>query len=257
MLTARQAALAGRADAEVIGVVDTAAVDVLVDDDVLQAMLAAADVVCLGGPSGGRFMAARAAARQGVHALLEWPPATSMHEGEAIMRLADEAGTTCRVSRPLRRHPLLAAWPVGARARLVTLQLSGIPSEARWSHVLADACDLVCYLTGSYSVQRIEAEAVRGYAAHPGAVAFSIRFHNGSYAQVSLQRSPSPYRSHLYAGNRDHHLDTDLDDQTSALIASETNAFIGYLGGGAPAAVSLLDGLCVMRIVETLMQQLR
>lgn len=236
------------------------------DGDLLDAYLATLDALLVASPTADHFRIAEAAARRGVHLFLDWPPATSVEEGQAIVRLAEEAGIEVGISRSLRFHPALAPASPARRASLIVL--SGIFSTdvpPAWPLWLADAIDLCCALAQTTSVQRIDAEAVRREAPWPVAVAFGLRFHNGSYAQASLRCTDAPSHLALYAEGPDLHLDADLgvanappsDTYAFVLRHAEMQAFLRVLLDRQPAPVTLLDGLHTMRLVERLMAKLR
>lgn len=227
----------------------------------LEALLRRTDAVFIAGPTATHARVAEAATKQGVHAFLEWPPATSVRECQAIVRLAEEAGVEVGVSRPMRFHPAVRARAGGRRAALIVLQGAVARSEpAVWSRWLAAALDLCCALAQSSSVQRVDAEAVRSGAAWPDAVAFGLRFHSGSYAQVSLRRDGSAPHGTLFAAAPGFQVDAALPATEQAmreLVAAETHAFLSAVAAGRPAPVSVLDGLHTMRLVERLMSKLR
>lgn len=268
---ARRRALGQVAGVEVAGGFDAA---------VPEAVLAALDVLFIAVPTADHFALAEAATKQGVHVFLEWPPATSIRECEAVVRLAEEAGVEAGVSRPLRFHPALAALPPGWRAGLIALRYEG--GTAALTRRLADAVDLCSHLARSSSVQRVDAEAVRSGAAWPEAAAVGLRFHNGVYAQVSLRPAAAAPVEHLYAAGAGVHLDVDLLAPralvrrapegtvgaaaaafepvalpgTSAAVA-ETRAFLEAVAAHRTVPVSALDGLHTMRLVERLLGKLR
>lgn len=235
-------------------------------------LLRRTDVAFVTVPTAAHFRVAEAAAKQGVHLFLEWPPATSIRECEALVQLAEEAGVEIGISRPLRFHPLFAALPDDRRVPLIVLRQevdAGTP--AFWPPRCADALDLCCALAQSHSVQRIDAEAVPRQAAWPEAVAFALRFHSGTYAQVSLYRRRRPGEDLLYVAGAGFQFETDLDGtalhgrpapeaspaRTSSPVERETEAFLDAIATGTVPPVTALDGLHTMRLVERLMEQLR
>ncbi len=242
----------------------------------LDAFLDQTEAVFITVPTGAHFRMAEAAAKRGAHAFLEWPPATSIRECEAMLHLAEEAGVEVGVSRPLRFHPLFAALPSGWQPSVIALTVRVGEADPRpWPHRLADAVDLCAALARSGSAQRIDAEAVRGVGARPEAVAFTLRFHNGALAQVCLGRFPLDHRATVYVAGGDLHHTFDLREAagegaenagTSGALESpaslspeamETDAFLTALAEQRPPPVTLLDGLHTMRLVERLMERLR
>ncbi|WP_457651343.1 Gfo/Idh/MocA family protein [Rhodocaloribacter sp.] len=244
----------------------------------LDAFLDQTEAVFITVPTGAHFRMAEAAAKRGAHCFLEWPPATSIRECEAMLHLAEEAGVEVGVSRPLRFHPLFATLPAAWQPGLIVLTVRAREADPRpWPHRLADAVDLCAALARSGSAQRIDAEAVRGAGARPEAVAFTLRFHNGALAQVCLGRFPLDHRATVYVAGGDLHRTFDLDEEATAgegpenagasealerpglasPEAAETHAFLTALAEKRPPPVSLLDGLHTMRLVERLMERLR
>lgn len=229
------------------------------------------DVAFVTVPTASHYHVAQAAARHGVHLFLEWPPATSIRECESIVQLAEEAGVEVGISRPLRFHPLLDALG-DQRVHLIVLrQEVDTNTPAFWPPRCADALDLCCALAQSHSIQRIDAEAVPRHAAWPEAIAFALRFHSGTYAQVSLYRRQQPGEDLLYVAGANMQLESDLDGTAlhghpadgqdtpndRSPIAQETGAFLDAITAGHIPPVTVLDGLHTMRLVERLMGQLR
>lgn len=230
------------------------------------------DVAFVTVPTASHYHVAQAAARQGVHLFLEWPPATSVRECESIVQLAEEAGVEVGISRPLRFHPLFDALD-DQRVHLIVLrQEVDASTPAFWPPRCADALDLCCALARSHSIQRIDAEAVPRHAAWPEAIAFALRFHSGTYAQVSLYRRQQPGDDLLYVAGADFQMESDLDgtelhgrpaldeDTTHnerSPVEQETEAFLDAITAGQIPPVTVLDGLHTMRLVERLMEQLR
>ena len=221
--------------------------------DVLGLFLDTVDAVFVAVPTAQRYQVAAAAAKKGRHVFLEWPPATSARECEAIVRLAEEAGVEAAVSRPLRSLADVRAVPPEARANLIVLQQTLDASP--WPYRLADAADLCCALARSHAIRRVDAEMVRGPAAQPEAVAVGLRFHSGTYAQLSLQgRRPA---SRLYAAGPGYTLDADLGTPRPALLQAESRAFLQALQAPRAVPVAALDGLYTMRLIERIMERLR
>lgn len=230
------------------------------------------DVAFVTVPTASHYYVAQAAARHGVHLFLEWPPATSIRECESIVQLAEEAGVEVGISRPLRFHPLLDALD-NRRVHLIVLrQEVDAHTPAFWPPRCADALDLCCALARSHSIQRIDAEAVPRHAAWPEAIAFALRFHSGTYAQVSLYRRQQPGDDLLYVAGADFQLESDLDgtalhgrpalgeaatNDVRSPVEHETAAFLDALTADQIPPVTALDGLHTMRLVERLMEQLR
>lgn len=237
----------------------------------LEVFLGQVEAVFVTAPTAQHFRIAEAATKRGVHVFLEWPPATSIRECQEIVRLSEEAGVEVGVSRPLRFHGVFARLPEAWRASLILLRREVTRgAEAAWPRWLADAVDLCCALAQSCSVQRIDAEAVRNVAPWPDAVAFGLRFHSGTYAQISIRRSQGPPAGTLYVGGPGFEAEDAFDEahgenaaQAAAYVPgpppveAETQAFLRAVARQRPAPVSILDGLHTMRLVERLMEKLR
>lgn len=226
-----------------------------------EAFLEDVQVVFVAVPTAQHYQVAAAATKRGRHVFLEWPPATSARECEAVVHLAEEAGVEAAVSRPLRFHADLRGLPAGWRANLIVLRQErageGPAPAPRWPRRLADAADLCCTLARSHAVQRVDAEMVPGPAAQPEAIAFGLRFHSGTYAQVSLRRGASPSAIRLYAAGPGCTLDVDLSASSAALLRAETHCFLRAIQENRPVPVSALDGLHTMRLLERIMARLR
>lgn len=234
----------------------------------LDGFLDEVDAVFVTVPTAEHARVAEAATKRGVHVFLEWPPATSIRECQAIIRLSEEASVEVGVSRPLRFHSVFEAVPVDWRASLMVVRRDvPVEVEVAWPRWLADAIDLCCALAQSGSVLRIDAEAIRNTAAWPDAIAFGLRFHSSAYAQVSIRRTKRPAGGAFYAAGGGFAVDVDIDlsendtrvtaYQSTSPIERETQAFLRALSGEHSTPVSILDGLHTMRLVERLMEKLR
>lgn len=223
-------------------------------------------ILFVGVPRADRFQIASQAARSGTHIFLEWPPATSIRECSALVRLAEEGGLECGVSRPFRFCPLLSSVGDDWRANVVSLTLHGdihaLEDGAsqiaypRLTHVMADAVDLSCALVGSSSVRRVDAEVARDESLQPDATLFSLRFHSGAYAQVFIRLNGTTARPTIYASGNGVHLEGTVTALDEAL-RHETSAFVTAVAEGRPVPVTALDALHTMRIVERLQGLLR
>lgn len=254
-------------------------------------LLTVCDAVCIAVPTRDHALLARTAVAEGTHVFLAWPPTTGLDEAESLAHRAEEAGVEVGVARPFPVAGLLGARPGSWRPRLIALHLAAGPapdgepvlsdlSGLSWPHRLAGAADLCLALAQTRDIQRVEAEADRGSGAHLHAVAFSLRFRNGTYAQAVLRedtRRPGPdERFRLDASGQGLRISARSFDgplcverQTQApdgitehpLAPSspegELARFMDALIAGRPAPVSILDGLHTMRLVEQLMARLR
>ena len=218
------------------------------------------------------------ALRQGTPLFLEWPPAQALADAQALVELAQEAGAEVGVSRPLRFHPAVALLRTATRPSLILLR-SSVPEEpadpAVWRHHLADVVDLCCALARSSSARRVDAETVRSEGRWPRTLAFSIRFHNATFAQVNLRRGGDRPDDALHVGGPGYEVEADLAgrhvhayglpetpgladrDDAPDLLAAETAAFLDAIRDRRPAPVSLLDGLHTLRLVERVLGRLR
>ena len=217
---------------------------------------ATADVLCMAAPAEARFRLAEAALKKGLHLLLAWPPTASLTEAERLVRLGEEAGVEIGVSRPLRFHPAVADWP--KRAQLV--HLTQVVPEAMqpppWARWMADAVDLCCALAHSHSVQRIDAEAVRGDV-WPTALGAGLRFHSGTYAQLHVRRAPADHQYQVYLGRGARQRVIDLATAHDEAAAAEARVFVHAVAEGQPPPVSMLEAFHTLRLVERLMTRLR
>lgn len=235
----------------------------------VDAFLQTIDVAFLSISTADHFFVAEAAAKRGVHVFLEWPPATSIRECAAMIRLIEEAGVEVGVSRPLRFHPLFDRVSDVGRLQLMLLNVHvAHAQETAWPRPLADALDLCQALAGTTNIQRIDAQAVRSMPPWPDAVAFGLRFYQGTYAQVAMRFGDPSAQSSLYLGGSRGHQDLELPSPLHptneaqnplwvSLVEAETQAFLNALATHQPAPVSILDGLQTMRLVERLLAKLR
>ncbi|MEM1094344.1 MAG: Gfo/Idh/MocA family oxidoreductase [Bacteroidota bacterium] len=244
--------------------------DFTTDPDVLDAFLETVDAVLLSVPSALHVHIAEAAVRRGVALFLEWPPAPSLAEAEAIAKLAEEASVEVAVSRPWRFLPVLDRISAASRTHLVLLNITlgpiGQPTAPKH---LADALDLCQFLAGSNSIQRIDAEVARSQSRIPNAAAFALRFHNGAYAQVSLRATDEPAGGHLFVagpGFQEHvtlsagllgQVEPSSASDLHALWTTETTAFLSAVNTRRFADFSIQDGVHTLRLMERLMARLR
>lgn len=222
------------------------------------------DLLFIGTASSDRYHLAGKALRGGVHLFLEWPPATSIIECAELMRVAEEAGLECGVSRPLRFSPLLDPVHDGWRADVISLTLSGdsLPTNNGGAvrpaaqALLADGVDLACFLAGTSSVRRVDAAAASRNLARRDATLFSLRFHSGAYVQGLIRLDGPADPITIYASGQDFCIEGPLD-AAEDVLRRETTAFLTAIAGGRPGPVSAFDALQTMRIVERLQALLR
>jgi len=216
-----------------------------------------ADVLCLAAPAEARFQLAEEALKRGLHLFLSWPPTASLTEAEALVRLGEEAGVEIGVSRPLRFHPRIASWSKRAQLVHLTQVVEGSAEPPPWSHWVADGVDLCCALAHSHSVQRIDAEAVRGDVPWPTALAAGLRFHSGTYAQLLIRRAAADRQHRVYLGRGSQVQHIDLSRARAAAASAEAQAFMDALRTDQPPPVSMLEAFHTLRLVERLMTRLR
>jgi predicted dehydrogenase len=230
-------------------------------DQVLGGYLDALDAAFVAVPPSDHFRVAEAVIRRGVPAFLEWPPAASVSECATLVDVAEEAGVEVGVSQPLRVHPAVAALPPDRRAALILVRREVVFPEASappWSRWLAETLDLCCTLAQSHSVQRVDVEAVRRTSAWPVVVAFGLRFHSGTYAQVSLRPAEKTPRGTLFVADSEGDREIDLTTvPLDHLITFETRAFVDALLAQQPAPHPVLDALQTMRLTERMLAKLR
>ncbi|MEM1128381.1 MAG: Gfo/Idh/MocA family oxidoreductase [Bacteroidota bacterium] len=243
----------------------------------IETALADIDVACVATPLAERDRVATVVVQHGRHLFLEWPPGASVRGIQTLAQQAEEAAVEVGVSHPLRWHPGLRRLRRQGRVRLLTLTVD-LADLNRWNRTLADAADVCAFLARS-TAQRVEAEAVRA-GAHPVACAFTLRFHNGAYAQVSLRRAaetaatlhvaspagaqtvdltpffglvPAPTRPE----NEVQRAALQQAPDVQALMAVEMRAFIQAVAHGRPAPAPLHETLQTLRLVERLQARLR
>ena len=117
LLALRRRALVELDHVEVVAIPDA--------DSASAADVGGIDVLFIGVARSDRFEVAARAARAGTNVFIEWPPATSIRECAALVRLAEESGVECGVSRPLRFAPILEPMGGGFRAQAVSLSFGG------------------------------------------------------------------------------------------------------------------------------------
>ncbi len=238
----------------------------MIAPDALSESLEGVDALFIGVPRAERFRIADEALRSGVHLFLEWPPATSIRECAALVRLAEEAGLECGVSRPLRFSPIFDSLRDGRRPNVISVTMHGdvVPANfagaghtvPKVTNLMADAVDLSCSLAGSSNIRRVDAEAARNDASRADAAAFSLRFHSGAYAQVLIRLDEPTTDPWIFAAGEGVNVEGRVKGLHRA-IGRETQAFLASIARNRPAPVSALDALHAMRIVERIQELLR
>lgn len=202
------------------------------------------------------------AVRAGWHGLLRWPPAIPARHAERLVALAEEAGTSVGILRPLRRVAELPR-PHGMRASILTVAVDLPTAEVgRVESTIGDLVDLSSVLVGDASAQRTEVESTRGAGSDLSAVAATVRYQNGALAQLVLSYGEEPSRFHLVAAGGGVPRDAvtlapgpfPLD---SAQLIRDATAFVDALVDRRPLTASLADGLETLRIAERICRALR
>ncbi|GAB5535030.1 MAG: hypothetical protein Rubg2KO_12790 [Rubricoccaceae bacterium] len=236
-----------------------------------------ASVVVIGGTVGERFEAAHAVVSEGCHVFLAWPPGVSTDEATRLAARAEEAGVEVGAARPLAASGVLQAAPEGWTARLVTLTLSASPTgrfaETPWSHRIAGALDVCATLADSRDAARVDAQADRENGLLH-AIALSIRFRTGAYAQAVLRvddadafrLDASGPGARLSARSLDGPLCIERGDASRQPVAEpdprppdvrEAVSFIEAIAAGRRAPFALADALATMRLAEAVGEKLR
>lgn len=219
--------------------------------------VSALDALFVAAPLAERYTMARDAVERGVGVFVEWPPAPAMRNVQALSAAAEEAGVPVCVSRPLRYHPALAALERPAQW-VVLRRVVPAGTSVLAGHALADLADLCLFLVQGAALTRLDAQAVRDATRAPRALGFNLRFQNGAYAQAATHAGPAT-SLHLHAHAATAALDADLYTPTDLDAArdAETRGFLDALASGTPPAVTLLDALQTLRLVERLWMRLR
>ncbi len=200
---------------------------------------AAARAVAVGGAQPERLAGLRAAVAAGRHAFAAWPPGT-LQEAEALVRDAHEAGVEVGVERPV-------SFAGGAASRLVTVTL--LTDGAAWPRALASALDVCASVAGSREAAHVSAHAERAGAALV-AVAMTVRFRNGAFAQALVRTGATPGLTVYAAGEETAYVPADA-------FADEARAFLRSLAAGSAPPFPLDDALATLRLVERVMDALR
>ena len=253
-------------------------------DDVLAGRLAQAGldvrggpepggVVVVGGAVGERAATAGRAAADGAHPFVLWPPGVSAADADALGARAEEAGVEVGVARPA---PSRAAAALGAgRATLVSLALAAPPRGALDAGgALGGALDLVLTLVGRGAVGRLDAAAERD-GVDLRALAASVRFRSGAFAQVWIQTGDGA-GTRLYASRPGSHVEasslgaplvahgrpdgprtTPPPTAPGDPLVAEVAAFAEAVGAGRRPAYALDAALDTLRLVERVQGHLR
>lgn len=198
---------------------------------------AASRVAVVGGEA--RLEHVRAAVAAGCHAFVAWPPGT-LGETEALVRDAHEAGVEVGVERPLA----VGAVPA-SRLAAITLVTDG----TAWPRAIAGALSVCAAHAGSLEAAHVSAHAARDGATLV-AVAVTVRFRNGAFAQALVRTGDVPGLTVYAAGAETATAPRDA-------FADEARAFLAALAADAPPPFPLDDALATLRLAERVMDALR
>ena len=198
-------------------------------------------------------------AQRGCHLFLEWPPARSVVECEALARLSEEAGIEIGVSRPLR----FVRWPESA-ARLAHVdvlsvrQTLDVRTRGQWKRALEDAVDLTLAFTRGAAIRRVDVAAARDVRRLPLVTSASLRFQNRTFAQIEVRHgAASPASMLVGVAGPGYAFELDLSSLRDEALACETGAFLEAVAANRTPPVSVLDALQTIRLLEKLMERLR
>jgi predicted dehydrogenase len=250
-------------------------------------LLEIVDVLCIAVPTMDHYLLAETAVKQGKHLFLESPATTSVLECESLVKLAEEADVEVGVSSPRRFHPVRKLWPTLSFPSLIVHQIYGAVVEHdrfHWPRRLTEVVDFCCVLAGSSSVRRIHGQAVRDPSALLETVALGLRFHKGTYAQITMRRQASQAGETLTLAGPNLRLEADLNVPRATLftdareprsndqpvptfdtisfelhdpLEAELRAFLKAVQQGSACPVSILDALDTMRLIERVLATLR
>ena len=251
------------------------------DSSSFTTFLAGIEVLFLDVPVPFSYTITRQALKHGVHVFLETRSLPSLNEAGKLDRLAEESGVEVGVSRPLRYHDMFRKLPAEWRSTLTLIRIT-VSSNDSVQTSLEEAVDLCCFLSGSAEVQRLDAQAARGEPAAINCVAVSLRYQNGSYAQIQVRQANGAGEFRVFASSLGFQLDEDLlggahvepgegvGENVHAEMAfqggaipaddiffAETEAFVEAVRRGKPARNTIGDAMRVQRILEDVQKKLR
>lgn len=192
--------------------------------------------------------------KSGCHVFLD-TVLVPLQDLQQLALVAEEAGVEVGISRPLRYSSALAGW--NDRATIATIAAEFGDGPDSWQRCLLHTMDLCVHLCRTGNTRRVEASVERADQLWPIFAAVSLRFDNGSLALASLRKtasSPGPTRCTITTGPIVSSL--ELAGGTEAYEA-ETRDFIEQVARGAPAPVSISDGLAGVRLLDQVQALLR
>jgi predicted dehydrogenase len=192
--------------------------------------------------------------KSGCHVFLD-SVLVPLQDLQQLALVAEEAGVEVGVSRPLRYSTALTGWNDRATIATVAAEFGDGPDS--WQQCLLHTMDLCVHLCGTGNTRRVEASVERADQLWPLFAAVSLRFDNGSLALASLRKTasgPGPTRCTITTGPLVSSL--ELASGTEAYEA-ETRDFLARVARGAPAPVSISDGLAGVRLLDQVQALLR
>ena len=257
--------------------------DALIQDAVSDELVLFAqnlDALFLDVPAAYSFDLTQTAIKHGLHVMLEPAAFPAITEARQLLHLAEEAGVDISISRPIRFHPLLKNWTAEQHSRLTMIRHTASP-DAPIQSMLEEAVDACCYVAGVSDVQQLDAQAARNASGFLELVAASLRFHNGSYAQLQVGHTRTDNEYRIDTIGRGFHLQLDMlagtrkDQKIDAtqneaarsafdpafnphdLAFDETKSFIEAILDKGPQLTTLTEGIRIQRIVEGIRMKLR
>jgi predicted dehydrogenase len=155
------------------------------------------EVVSIAVPTEGHWQVARQALEAGLHVLVEKPIATTLEQGRAMIRLAEERGLVLAVGHIERHNPAILELnrrieegALGAIFQLHARRIGPFPSRIRDVGVLLDLAthdlDVMCALV-KQPVQRVMAETLsRINTDREDMVNGMVRFQNGVLGVIDI-----------------------------------------------------------------------
>lgn len=159
---------------------DEAEVRILTEEDLPEP-----DEKCLlSGSSGDWYPMLDRAMRQGRSVFLGNPGSWSHHDLQSLEHVAEESDVDLFVLRPWR-----SALGLSARShRIIRLDVP-LRSNERWKPVFGHAIDLVIHALGTDNLLRADASRATSESGGMALLLATLRFQNGSFAQVSIAPS--------------------------------------------------------------------
>jgi hypothetical protein len=203
------------------------------------------------------------AVRAGWNAVLRWPPRAPASLAERLVGFGEEAGAQVGLLRPLRRLSEIRPLFRGDRPAILTIAVDLPGSEsARVLEVTGDLADLASALLGEAGLQRTEIESTPAGGDAFSAVAATVRYRNGSLAQLFVSFGEGAARFHLVAAGggtvrRAVSLSPGPLPPGGGALARDVVDFVEAVGRGSQAPVPLADTIEALRVAERIGATLR